>query len=288
LVIGARTGFLTAVKATKLNWQRVATVINMTAKSHELVDLGAAPMPTKDLGQEVQDFIEKNITVKPEDWSLTVYVSQNAIDDDQTGTLERRVRGAGVNFQKHIDKRVFTVLNAGDSTTYGSCYDGQDFFDSDHADAGADYQTNQDNENALAMSMDNFETVKVAAEAFKDDRGEYTNYVYDLIVCAPALERVAAQITGNPNSYDTGNREINPYSGRVEYITTPYYDSAAWHLVASNEAIKPIIVAMRKEPQLLAAWYDPEQPEGGFYYFKYHARYEMYYGDWRLVNQGNT
>lgn len=288
LVIGARTGFLTAMAATPMPWQRVAQVINMTAKSHDLVDLGAAPMPTKDLGQIVQDYIEKSITVTPEDWSLTVHVSQNAIDDDQTGTLERKVQSAGGNFQKHLNKRVFEVLNGGDGSTYGACYDGVDFFDDDHSDAGADYQTNQDNENALALSVDNFETVYVAAQQFRDDRGEYTNYLYDLVTCHPSLERVAAQIVGNPQAYDTANREANPYSGSFGYITSAYLDTTAWHVIASKEPIKPVLVAMRKQPALLSAWFDPVQPEGGFYYFKYFARYEMYYGDWRLAIQGNT
>lgn len=289
LVVGARTGFLTALRAAPMPWQRVAMTLNMSASSHDLVDLGAAPMPVESkTGREIQDYIEKTLTVTPTDWEIIVWISQNAIDDDQTGSLERKVRSAGNNFQKHLNKRVFTVLNAGDSTTYGLCYDGQDFFDSDHVDKGAHYTTNQDNENVLTLSLDNFETVKVASDAFVDDQGEYTNYNYDLLVCSPSLERVAAQICGNEWAYDTANREVNPYSGKISYLTTPYFDSTAWHLVASSEPIKPIIVAMRKQPSLMDAWFDPLQPDGGRHYFKFFARYEMYYGDWRLVNQGNT
>lgn len=288
LVVGARTGFLTAMGATPMPYQRVAMTLNMDAKAVDLVDLGAAPMPTKDLGQQVQDYIERTVEVKPEDWSITVFISKNAIDDDQTGTLERKVRGAGVNFERHINKRVFEALNGGDGSTYGACYDGSDFFDNDHADAGADYQTNQDNEYALTLTQDNFETVYVAAQKFLDDRGEYVNYSFDLLTVPPDLERVAAQITGNPMAYDTANWEENPYSGRFSYVVSPELDTTAWHLIASNESIKPILVAMRKPPQLLDAWYDPNQPEGGYYYFKFHGRYEMYYTDWRLACQGNT
>jgi phage major head subunit gpT-like protein len=252
-----------------------------------VVDLGAAPMPTVN-PQAVQDFIEKSITVKPQDWYLTVFLSQNAIDDDQTGQLEMKARQAGRNFDKHINNRVFTLLNGGDSDTYGLCYDGQHFFDSDHVDEGGDYQTNQDNENTLALSLDNFETVEVAAQQFRDDQGEYVSYNYDLLVCNPSLRRTGFNIVGNPEAYDTANRARNPYAGRYDLLTAPQLDSTAWYLIASGEEIKPLLVVMRKSPTINAAWFDPQQEEGGIYYWQWHARYEIYYGDWRLAVQGNT
>jgi phage major head subunit gpT-like protein len=263
----------------------------MDAKSQELVDLGAAPMPTRSDeagGLTIKDHIEKNITVSPVSWDITVWISQDSIDDDQTGTLDRKVRGAGDNFNKHLNQLVFATLNGGDGTTYGLCYDGQEFFDSDHVDKGAHYQTNQDNEYALALTPDNFETVWVAAQSTRDDQGEFTEFIYDLLVCHPTNKRTAANITGNADQMDTANREMNPFAGEVGYITTPEIDSTAWYLIASNENVKPIIVAMRKAPALSDAWFDPEQPDGGYYFFKFRARYYCYYGDWRLAYQGQT
>lgn len=289
LVVGARTGFLTGMKRRAYPWQKVAMTLNMGAASVDLVDLGAAPMPLESKsGLTVQDMIERTKAVTPTDWDITVWISQNAVDDDQTGALLRRCRQAGDNFQKHINKRVMQVLNAGDGTTYGSCYDGQDFFDSDHVDAGAHYQTNQDNENTLALTLDNFETVWVAAQGTMDDQGEYTEYIYDLIVCNPSLAREAAQICENREAYDTANREMNPYAGKIDFITSSYLDTNAWHLIASDEVVKPLVLAMKKQPHLQSTWFDPEAPDGGRHYFKFFARYEVHYGDWRLAYQGNT
>lgn len=285
----ARTGFLSAMKTRSYDWQRVAMLHNMTAASDELVDLGAAPMPTiSKMGTTVQDFIERKKTITPQNWDITVFISYNAVKDDQTGQLENKVRSAGDNFQKHINSRVFTVLNAGDSQTYGAAYDGQDFFDSDHIDKGAAYQTAQDNEDVLPLSLDNFETVYVKAQNTRDDQGEFFQYGYNLLVVPPALERTAAQITGNLEAYDTANRETNPYSGKLGYITSPYLDSTAWHLIASGEQVKPLIVAMKEQPNLQSSWFDPNTPDGGRYYFKFFARYEVHYGLWQLAYQGNT
>lgn len=289
LVVAARTGFLQAMNERNRPWQQVAMTLDMDAASIDLVDLGAAPMPKKSKsGVTIQDFIEKTKVVTPSNWDITVWMTQNQMDDDQTGTLERRVRQAGDNFQKHINKRVFEVLNAGDSSTEGLAYDGQDFFDSDHVDKGADNQTAQDNEDTSNLTLDDFNSTWVNAQSAKDDQGEFTQYIYDLLVVHPSNNVVAANITSNVQAMDTASREANPYAGQVRYITSSYLDTNAWFLIASQEPIKPLILAMKKQPHLQSTWFDAEAPDGGRHYFKFYARYEVHYGDWRLAWQGQT
>lgn len=290
LVVGARTGFLRAVKDQNPLWNRVAMVHNMGAKSVDLVDLGAAPMPVESRnGSTLQQFVERSLTVTPKSWDLTVGLAYDDLQDDQTNSLERRIRGAGANFNLHLNKLVFETLNGGDGTTYGLCYDGQEFFDNDHVDKGAKYTTNQDNEHVLTLSLDNFETVKVAMSTVRDDQGEYMALMPNLLIVPPALERTAAQITGNPDAYDTGNREANPYAGQIQQIVVPWVDSTAWFLIAANENVKPLIVVLREEPKLQSAWFDPNMgARGGMYLFKFYARYSVAFGDWRLAAQGNT
>ena len=291
LLATARKGFLEGTKAGTYPWQGITQVVNLGAANETLVDLGAAPMPReqKDRGQ-VRDFIEKSLSVTSTPWEITVAIDRYDVEDDQTSSLMTQARGAGQNFQKHINKQVFLALNGGDSTTYGRCYDGQDFFDSDHTDAGAEYQTDQDNEYGLALSIDNFRTVRQAAAQFRDDRGEYVENTFDQLVVPPALDYVAAQIVGNPNVYDTGNREINENVGRYKpTIVTPHFSSAAWVLLATSEAVKPMLLAMKQQPRLLEAWYDVDAGDrGGQYKFKWDARYRVYYGNWRLAIMGQT
>lgn len=289
LVYGARTGFLNGMRETSQQWQAICSTLNMDAKSIDTVDLGASPMPYEsDAGGALQDFTERTQVVEPKDWTLITWLSHNALMDDQTGMLEARARGAGVNFQKHINKLVFQTLNGGDGATYGLCYDGQYFFDTDHKDEGAHYQTNQANKASNALSLDNFETGVVAVRTFYDDQGESTDYVPTIIIAPPALERTARNIIGNEWAYDTANREVNPYNGQYQMIVTPYFDSTAWVLLCGNEAHKPLIVALREQPNLQHAWFDPNGPDGGRYYFKFYARYNVVFGDWRLAYMGSS
>jgi phage major head subunit gpT-like protein len=290
LVVAARTGFLTTAQPAVPTYAPIASMITMDAKSQTLVDLGGAPMPLRNRGKfQAQDFIEKSLTVTPLDWDITVFLSHNALKDDRTGDLDRKVRAAGANFQRHISQQAFKALNDGDATTnFGACYDGQAFYYASHIDNGAAYQTAQSNTGfAAALSLDNLETVMVAAKVLVDDQGEYTDYNYDLIVVPPAYQRIAANICRNNDAYDTANREMNPYSG-MKYIVSPKLDSTAWVLAASSETIKPIIIVMRESPNLQSAWFDPEAEDGGRYYFKFYARYNHYYGDWRTALLGHT
>lgn len=290
LVVGARTGFLAALPKINLPYQKLAEIITLTAASTGLVDIGAAPMPMESKGRnQVQDFVERSMSLVPKNWEITVGISQNAIDDDQTGQLERKVKSASENFQRWINNQVFKALNDGDATTnFGACYDDLSFFNGNHVDKGADYQTVQDNVAALVLSLDNFETVKVAANKFLDDRGEAVGYGFDTLIISPELERIAAQICKNADAYDTGNRELNPYAGVTSYIVSPKFDTAAWVLAAANESAKPILIGQRKAPELQSAWFDPNGPDGGVNYFKFFARYVFVYGDWRLASMGHS
>ena len=286
LVVGARSGFLAAMKGENFPWMRIAEVITMGAKTLELVDLGGAPMPIESKGGgPLQDYVERALTVRPRSWDITVQISHNAIQDDQTGTLLRKVQGAGENFQRHMNKIVFQALDAGDGTTYGKAYDGLSFFNGAHLNGPAG---TYDNEFALALSLDNFQTNYNLAKAFADESGEPVDVNYDLIVVNQALERTAAQITGNGEDYSTANRAVNPYSGRLSYLVSPYMGSTAWAVVASNESSKPLAIVMREQPNLQDAWFDPNGADGGMYNFKFYARYNVAYGDPRLAFLGNS
>src|SRR3990167_5913916 len=184
LEVAARTGVLGSPARDDMPYQRVADEVDLTAKSTTLVGLGGMAVPTRN-AKQVDRLIEKSKTVTPEDWYLTLHISQNDIDDDQTGSLERNFQDLMPAFQRHIDDRVFTLLDAGDGTTYGTGVDGLALFSASHVYTGAAYQTAQDNVSALALSLVNFNTVWAAASKHRDDQGNYFNYVFNLLVCSP-------------------------------------------------------------------------------------------------------
>lgn len=290
LLVGARTGFLATAQPNVPIVTPIAQTIQMGSKSIDIVDIGGAPMPTRNRGRaQLQQMIEKKLTVTPLDWDITVDISYNAVKDDQTGELERKVRSAGENFRLDMAQKAFKALNDGDATTnFGAGYDGLAMFSNSHVDKGAAYTTLQDNLDSLALSLANFETVRVKAMKTRDDQGNFTDYGYDLLVVSPEDERAAAQITENREDSTTANRATNPYAGKLRYVVSTQFDSGAWVLVASSQSIKPVLIAVRELPNLQAAWFDPNTADGGTYYFKFYARYNHFYGDWRTAYMGKS
>jgi phage major head subunit gpT-like protein len=231
---------------------------------------------------------ERGLIVYNQDWTVPIGVTHNAINDARVGGLENWARNAGERFQQHMDYLAFAALNGGDGTTYGKAYDKLSFFNDSHTDPGAEYTTTQDNAYALALTLDNFETVRVAAGGLLDDRGQPVGYDYNLLVCSLNLERVARNIVGNPQAYDTANRELNPYAGEVELVVAPggWVDSTFWSIVAGGMSRKPINLQIRQQPELV--FWDDESQGSGVRYYKWAARYAVFYGDWRLALMGNT
>jgi phage major head subunit gpT-like protein len=286
---GVRTGFLKGQKTYTSVRGAFVKQTTSDGKQEDYSDLGTVPMPVAyDDMVQVRGTHEVNLTITNKDWEITIGVSHNAINDDRVGNLDDWSRQAGRNFEKHMDRLCFLALNGGDGSTYGLAYDGLTFFNDSHLDPGAEYQTVQDNKYNLTLSLDNFETVRVATEQYLDGRGEYVMYDHSLLITSPALRRTALQITGNAAAYDTANNEINTYAGLMRPpLVSPYLDSGAWIVVAADEVTKPIILQVRQSPTLVI-WDDEKLGEGGVRYYKFHARYNVGYGDWRVAAMGHS
>ena len=286
---GVRSGFLKGQKTYAPVRSAFVRETTSTGKQEDYSDVGTVPMPVAyDDMVQVRGTHEVSLTITNKDYEITIGIAHNAINDDRVGDLDTWARQAGRNFEKHMDKLCFLALNAGDASTYGLCYDGQNLFSASHSDSGAEYTTAQDNEYGLTLTLDNFETVRVAGQNFVDGRGEYVMYDHNLIITAPALERTAKNITGNVEAYDTASREQNTYAGQVRGpLVSPWLDSTAWFLVAQDEMVKPIILQIRQAP-LMTVWDDERQSEGGVRYYKFHGRYNVGYGDWRTAIMGNS
>lgn len=286
LQYGVRAGFLDARSTYTRKRQLFVVETDSTGKSETYVGLGANPMPRELVDSIVPKGLgERNVAITNKDWEISLAVEDNAINDDRVGHVLRWARDGGVNFEKHMDKLSLQALNGGDGTTYGLCYDGLNFFSASHVDPSAEYTTVQSNlPNLGALTFDNFNTAYVAMLNFLDDRGEPADIVPDLLVVAPALKQAAAQICVNNDKPGTANRDINPFAGEMSYLVSPYFDSTAWALVASGGADKPIIFQMRQQPELEIV----REGRNNLSIYKFVARYNVGYGNWRLALLANS
>ena len=314
-----RTGFLIGKKDYKPLRSAFVREVPSDGAFQDYADMGTPPMPVKNSGKlgangttpaggqvtggmnageaiTVFGAEEQSMRVYNVDWETVLAISHNAIDDDRAGDVEAWAKNAANSFERHKDFLAFDALNRGETNYYGLAYDGLSFFNDAHIDPNATYTTGQDNKNASAISMADvaaaltaFETIKVAGGAFKDSRGNPMGLTHSLLVVSSALERLGTQITLNREGVNLAGTGLNPYAGTVSLLVAPggYLDTTAWFLIDPSLPTKPINLQVRKEAQL-SVWDDEKTGDGGTRYFKWHARYVPFYGDWRLAIEGNT
>lgn len=308
---GARVGFLKGMRAYTPLRSAFVREVNSDGAFEIYADMGAVPWPRANAGQTpgtatdgrlgtpqvgglheggpitVLGGNERSLTVFNRDWDIPIGITHNAINDGNAN-LEQWAQSAGQRFEQHKDYLCFNALNTGAASTYGLGYDGLVFFSASHADPGAQYTTAQSNTNASTLSLDNFNTVFISAASYLDDRGQPSGITPDLLIYAINLRVVAGNIISNREAMDTANREVNINAGQIRGLQAPggWLDSTAWFIVASGMVEKPINLQIRQQPQLV--FWDDHTQGSGVRYYKWTARYEVFYGDWRLCTMGNT
>lgn len=106
--------------------------------------LGAAETPEQWEGdRDAKSVPELTYTVTNKPWDRTVRISKRMIKYQQWDEISNLVSNLGMKAAAHRPKKMTALLEAGDSTAGD---DGQNFFDTDHADPGAVYTTSQDND----------------------------------------------------------------------------------------------------------------------------------------------
>ena len=134
LLSGLRTGFSKAFQdalaATPTYWEKVATRVPSSSASNTYGWLGQFPALREWVGDRVlKDMAAQAYQVQNKLYEGTVAVKRTDIEDDNVGVYMPLFSEMGRAAKAHADQLVFALLAAGETTT---CYDGQNFFDTDH------------------------------------------------------------------------------------------------------------------------------------------------------------
>ncbi|MEW5790028.1 MAG: Mu-like prophage major head subunit gpT family protein [Pseudomonadota bacterium] len=134
LITALRTGyskaFQDALAATPTDWEKVATRVPSSSASNTYSWLGQFPALREWVGDRVlKDMSAQAYQIQNKLYEGTVGVKRADIEDDNVGVYTPLFAEMGRAAKAHADQLVFGLLAAGETTT---CYDGQNFFDTDH------------------------------------------------------------------------------------------------------------------------------------------------------------
>jgi hypothetical protein len=109
----------------------ISSTFTSNSASERYAGVGNPPALVEWIGErKIKDLAEYKVDVANNDYEATLKVFLKDLRRDKTGQLEVKIRGLAERAAEHDEKILSTLINSGESL---KSYDGQDFFDTDHA-----------------------------------------------------------------------------------------------------------------------------------------------------------
>ncbi|MBB4066269.1 Mu-like prophage major head subunit gpT family protein [Gellertiella hungarica] len=127
---GYKTIYQNAFAAAPSMYASVATIVPSTTREEIYSWLGDMPKMREWIGdRRVKQLTAKGYSITNRKFEMTIAVERDDIEDDKLSLYNARFQMMGQSAAQHPDEIVFELINGGFSTL---CYDGQNFFDTDH------------------------------------------------------------------------------------------------------------------------------------------------------------
>lgn len=194
----------------------VSAMFDSNQESETYKWLGMAPTMREWVGGRLaKGFRENGMTIANKTFEATLEVLLDELRRDKTGQIMVRVRELADRTNAHWAKLLSTLILNGEAAT---CYDGQYFFDTDHAEGDSGTQSNDIQANIgtttapTAAEMESAILKNVESIlAFKDDQGEPLNEdatQFLVMVPVPFMAAAAAALR-NPVIVDGSGARTN-------------------------------------------------------------------------------
>lgn len=236
------TRFQAAVGSAVAIWNKIASLIPSNGSSTVHAIMNSIPRAREWLGERVvHNLASAAYELKNKSYEDTIGVKREAFEDDSLGVYNPALDMLGQQAALWPDDLVLAALKAGATSI---CHDGQYFFDTDHA---AGPGKTQSNKFTLALTSDNFASVRTAMRSFVGEDGRNLGVQPNLLVVPPALEMTARAILMNEK---LANGADNPTRGMAELLVVNDLAGAdtTWYLLDVSKPIKPLIFQQRKAP----------------------------------------
>ena len=280
---GLKTVFFDALDATIGDYERLTTIVPSESDEESYPWLGAVPGMREFKDERMPlGLLEHSYSIRNKTWESSIAVERSAIEDDKYGQIKLRVTSLAREAKRHMDELIFSLLRNGFANT---CYDGQNFFDTDHASGESGTQSNK---GTAALSAAALQTAITTMMKYKDDRGKFLGVMPDLLVVPPDLQWTAMELLEStywPEASASEKNADNVLKGKLDLLVSPYLtDSNDWFVFCTKGVIKPVILQSRTPIEFAALEADSES---GFmrdqYIYGVRARYNAGYGLWQMA-----
>lgn len=245
------TAFYEAYEQTEAKADRIAMRVKSTGATEDYAWLGQLKGMREMFGERVpQKLKDYGYTLRNREFEESIEVRQADIKDDQTGKYEALARSLGQEHKEFPDDQIFgALLPEGENRL---CYDGQNFFDTDHPVGDGSDKVQSNLLSGHALTAENYGKARAALRAFKGDAGRRVNKRLDLVLVVPAeLEAAAKEIIGQEKLLVKGVMTNNPHYNDAEVlVSTELTDATEWYLLNVAGEVKPFVIQERDNEPL--------------------------------------
>lgn len=248
--------------------------------------LGAMPGVREWIGDRLFSRLRAaQFTIANREWEVSLEIEKNHIDDDRLGIYNDPLAALGVEAVAHPDELLFDLLVSGETEP---CFDGQMYFDTDHAWGDSGTQSN-DLTYAKAGTLPTeaefraaYHQARAAMLSYKRDNGKpfvrpTIKPLSGLILFVPpALEEIAHKallkdlISGG---------ETNIVLDRPRIVTVTHLsDATKFYLINPTSPIRPFVFQARRPVGRQMKGLDDREFKA--VKFMADARYNLGYGAW--------
>jgi phage major head subunit gpT-like protein len=278
--------FDNAVQAATPFYPKIATVIQSDGADEAYGLLGSMPGVREWLDdRQFKELRAGTFVIKNKHWESSLFIKKTDLADDRMALYGPVMENLGQEAACHPDELFFQTMIAGATT---ACFDGQNFFDTDHAWGDSGTQDN-DLTGAAATGVAPtaaefraaFHTCRTTMLKYKNDQGKFLNRPTtmrgkNLVVVVPpemelaAYEGLTATILGNNSNVVIDAPEIVVSN----YIT----DAATFYVFNVGSPLKPFVFQQREPLKRMTKGLDDIETKD--VKFMTEARYNVGYLAW--------
>jgi hypothetical protein len=170
--------------ATQNSWAGLlSNRFQSTTASELYAGLGNAPLMREWIGPKLaKQLKEYPFRIDNKDWEATLEVKRRDLQRDKTGQLLMRTAQLARRSSEHEEKLLSLLIDGGAGTTYGTAYDGANYFSDSHSVGSSGTIDNNIDFDVTTTTAPTSTEMSAAIMAsiqtlygFKDDTGEPTN-----------------------------------------------------------------------------------------------------------------
>ncbi|CUV65226.1 conserved hypothetical protein, putative prophage major head protein [Sulfurovum sp. enrichment culture clone C5] len=240
--IGFKAIFQKTFNDTTSEAAQLATIVESKDLSEKYVWLGNFPNMKEWIGdRDLKSLKDFGYQIDNKSFEASVTVPKKHIEYDKVGLYKPAIEQMAVNAKQFPSELVAEVLIDGATSL---CYDGKNFFATDHAVGPVATPTIYANKSEGVLNSANIIAGVTFMQSIKNESGKSLRVKPNILVCGP--NNLSNAITAITKEYNAGGENNTTYK-MLDYLVLPEITDLSWYILDTTKPLKPFIIQVAED-----------------------------------------